>query len=233
MSKADCLRSPNFDRIARLYRLMEHFTFGRALTRTRTAHLASVTLCQNALVLGDGDGRALATLLRLNPGLFATAIDSSGAMLRLLADRCAFARDRLIIVHADARAVLAGHTPAAAPFDLVTTHFFLDCFADVQLAALVPAIRTQLSPGALWVVSEFRIPPSGLLRLPARLLVRGLYLAFRLFTGLESTRLPDFTSLLEKAGFERIRTTHSLGGLLTAQLWKLRSSPSLQESPVN
>ena len=110
---------------------------------------------------------------------------------------------------------------ANPPFDLVTTHFFLDCFSAADLARLIPAIRARLMPGALWVVSDFRVPPSGPLRLPARVLVRLLYFAFRLFAGLRPTRLPDFASLLRQSGLAPVRIHHSLAGLLTAELWQL------------
>ena len=217
--------APNFDPIARPYRLLESLTLGRSLSRTRTEHLPSLTTARRALILGDGDGRFLAALLRINPDVYATAIDSSRAMLHLLATRCAFAADRLTLQQSDALALLTA-TSAAPSFDLVTTHFFLDCFTDPQLAQLIPTIRARLIPGALWAVSEFRIPPTGLMRLPARIVVRALYLAFRLLTGLRPTRLPDFARLLRQAGLVPVRTRHRLCGLLTAELWQLPKPPS-------
>ncbi len=213
-------RTPNFDRIARPYRLLEYLILGRSLTRTRTTHLRALSACRNALILGDGDGRALAALLHANPHLRATAVDSSRAMLRLLAVRCAFASHRLTTLQAEAPTFLTKEEAAHAPFDLITTHFFLDCFSELELAQLIAAICDRLAPGGLWAISEFRIPPAGPLRLLARLLVRTLYLAFRLLTGLRPTRLPDFATLLHRAGLIRIRTQHSLGGLLTAELWQ-------------
>ncbi len=211
----------NFDRIARPYRLLEHLTLGRALSRTRTDHLPALTTARNALVLGDGDGRFLAALLHRIPDLHATAVDSSRSMLHLLSRRCAFAADRLSLHHADALTFFNSPAADLAPFDLVCTHFFLDCFTDADLARLLPAVRTRLAPGARWVLSEFRIPPTGPLRLPARLLVRLLYLAFRLLTGLIPTHLPHFVPLLESVGLVPICTRHRLGGLLTAELWRL------------
>ena len=117
------------------------------------------------------------------------------------------------------------------PFDLVTTHFFLDCFSTTDLALLIPAVRARLTPGALWVVSEFRVPPTGPLRLPARILVRLLYLAFRMLTGLTPTHLPDYASLLRRSGLFPVSIRHSLAGLLTAELWQL--PPASHSSPAD
>src|SRR5206468_3304021 len=54
---------PNFNLIARPYRALEHLTFGPALQRTRTHFLPLLADRQNALILGDGDGRFTAALL--------------------------------------------------------------------------------------------------------------------------------------------------------------------------
>ena len=76
-----------------------------------------------------------------------------------------------------------------------------------------------IAPGALWLVSDFRIP-AGLMRLPALALVRGLYLAFRVLTGLRTSRLPDLAAPLARAGLARVAHQHSFAGILTTELWQ-------------
>src|ERR1019366_5450931 len=53
----------NCDRIAGCYRWLEYAGFGRALEHRREAFLSEVAEARRVLVLGDGDGRALAALL--------------------------------------------------------------------------------------------------------------------------------------------------------------------------
>jgi SAM-dependent methyltransferase len=217
-------RSPNFDRIARPYRWLEYLTLARSLERCRFHFLPQLGDSTHALVLGDGDGRFLARLMAANPHLKADAVDLSATMLTLLRNRCAPATSstRLQTHQADALAFVHAHSPVEK-YDLVVTHFFLDCLTQPQLDALATSIASQLTPNALWLVSDFRIP-SGPMRLPARLLVRGLYLAFRVLTGLRSTQLPDHASSLMLAGLTRIALHHSLLGLLTTELWSNSSS---------
>jgi SAM-dependent methyltransferase len=206
---------PDFNLIARPYRWLEYLTLGRALERCRL-HLLPLLLDQrHALVLGDGDGRFLSELLAANPQLHADAVDTSAAMLQLLTERCAANATRLRTHHTSAFAF----TPAG-PYDLVVTHFFLDCLSQPELEALIARLASALAPGALWLISDFRIPP-GALRLPARILVRSLYLAFRVLTGLRTTQLPDHSTPLARAGLTRIAHHHSLGGILTTELWQL------------
>jgi ubiquinone/menaquinone biosynthesis C-methylase UbiE len=208
--------NPNFDRVARAYRWMEYLSLGTTLERTRRFHLDSGLLdnCRRALVLGDGDGRFTARLLRRNPCIQVDAVDLSAEMLRLLRRRCEFASHRLRIHQADARSC---HADESA--DLVVTHFFLDCLTEEEVYGLVQRVAPTLAPHALWLVSEFRIP-NGLLKWPALALVRGLYLAFRLLTGLRVNRLPDQAAALHTAGFRTIAEMHFLGGILTTQLWQ-------------
>jgi SAM-dependent methyltransferase len=210
---------PNFNLIARPYRWLEYLTLGKTLQNCRTHYLPQLLDRSHALVLGDGDGRFLAELLKQNPQLQADAVDTSTTMLQLLRQRCEAAtpdaKNRLQTHQADALTI-----PFQNTYDLVATHFFLDCLTQLELNSLITRIKPTLTPGALWLISDFRIP-SGPMNLPARMMVRSLYLAFRLLTGLRTTQLPDHTTPLTQAGLTRIAHHHSLAGLLTAELWRL------------
>ncbi len=207
---------PNFDLIASAYRWMEYLSLGNLLERTRFRPLEAGSLddSRSALVLGDGDGRFTARLLRSNPGLRVTAVDASAGMLRLLHRRCAPFRHRLSVQQCDARAFLP-----ESRFDLVVTHFFLDCLSDREVHELVERIAPALEPGAQWVVSEFAVP-DGWFKWLAWAFVRGLYLAFRLLTGLRVTRLPRYAVALEEFGFRRLSAKKLLGGVLVSEVWQ-------------
>ena len=210
------MKQPNFDRIARPYRWLEYLSLGRALERCRFHFLPQLLDCRRALVLGDGDGRFTAKLLAESPSVEIDAIDISKTMLTLLRQRSEAASDRLRTHHTDARTFLYGSN---SRYDLVVTHFFLDCFTQPDLDQLIARIEPALAPGALWLVSDFRIP-TGPMRLPARAYVGGLYLVFRVLTGLRTTQLPDHETRLSKQGFVCEGRHHPLAGLLTTELWR-------------
>jgi ubiquinone/menaquinone biosynthesis C-methylase UbiE len=208
----------DFDRIARHYRWMERLTFGRSLERCRNHFLPRLADCRSALVLGDGDGRFLAGLLACNAPVRVDAVDSSAAMLRLLSERCsAAAHDAEMRLHTHHASALV-FTPERS-YDLIVTHFFLDCLTQTELDRLCARLGAHLEPGAMWLVSDFRIP-EGAMRWPAQAVVRLLYLAFRVLTGLHTSALPDHAAALTSAGFARIAERHSLAGLLTSELWR-------------
>jgi len=213
---------PSFDLIARPYRWLEYLTLGRSLERCRLHFLPNLLQQKRALILGDGDGRFLAELLTQNTHLCADAVDTSATMLQLLRQRCeALAPDapQRLTTHQTSALTF----PPDGPYDLVVTHFFLDCLTQPDLESLINHLAPTLSPEAFWLVSDFHIP-SGPMRLPAKIIIRSLYLAFRILTNLRTTALPDHASPLQLAGLTRITHQHRLAGLLVTELWAVQFS---------
>ena len=218
-------RKLNFDLLARPYRWLEYLTFGRWLERCRFHFLPALGEPRRALVLGDGDGRFLARLLRANPTLTADVVDISPAMLRLLETRLPLeARNRVTLHEADARRI----PPPGAGYELVVTHFFFDCLFQAELGALVDRIAPSLTPGAYWVVSEFAIPRGRVASLAGRAVVSGLYRAFGAFTGLFVRSLPDHGSVLQASDFHLVSEKRWLHGLLIGQLWQQGALNAIQ-----
>ena len=202
----------NCDPIARAYRWFEYAAFGGALERRRFRYLPEVGKAQRALVLGDGDGRFLAQLLRNAPEVQVELLDSSKAMLDLARGRAG--SPRVTYHHCDARRL------ALPQFDLVVTHFFLDCFDRDDLQGLVSHVAEAAQPGATWLISEFRQPSRGWRAGWAWLWLRTLYFFFGLTTGLKVRRLTDHRPLLEACGFRLERAEEAWFGLLASEVWR-------------
>ncbi len=210
------LQAPNFDPLARLYRWMEWLSFGPYLSRCRRAFLPELEHATRALVMGDGDGRFTAALLEANHRVRVEALDGSPAMLNQLRRRAAKHGERIRTQVQDLRqwAPVPGAT-----YDVVVTHFFLDCLTTEEILSLAQSLRPHLAPGAQWVVSEFAVPRNWFGMLIARPLIAFLYWAFRLMTGLTIRRLPDHPQALTQAGFVRMRRRCWLHGLLVSEIW--------------
>jgi SAM-dependent methyltransferase len=207
---------PDLDHLAGLYRWMEAATFGPWLGRCRTEFLAEMGRCRRALVLGDGDGRFTARLLRSNREIEIDAVDASPAMLRSMMHRAGPHANRVCTYCADVRR----WQPVRPPYDLVVSHFFLDCLTDVEVQMLARKVRGAVSPSALWVISEFAISPNWFGRIVARPIVAALYLGFHLLSGLTVNQLPDYPSALTGAGFELEKGKTRLSSMLTSELWR-------------
>jgi SAM-dependent methyltransferase len=216
--------APNFDPLAKLYRWMEYASFGPMLEHCRFAFLPQCNNAKRALILGDGDGRFTARLLASNPDMHVDAVDASAAMLRELRRRVARSvpdsANRLRTFHADARSFI----PPANDYDLIATHFFLDCLTEKEVASLVACILPHLTSQARWIISEFSVSARGGWKIPSRLMIRFLYLAFHWMTHLTVKRIPDYSCILEHFGFRLTSKNTFLGNLLTAELWGRKSA---------
>jgi hypothetical protein len=109
--------------------------------------------------------------------------------------------------------------PENEHYDLVATHFFLDCLTTDECYGLAARLRGAVSPSAMWIVSEFAVPEGLFGRLVARPLVWLLYRAFRVLTRLKIRRLPDYHAALRDAGFALKRQRSRLHGLLVSEMW--------------
>jgi SAM-dependent methyltransferase len=208
----------NCDRIAPWYRWLEYFAFGPALTQRRSAFISEVRDARRVLILGDGDGRFTTAFLRENNIADVDSVELSARMLKLSAARLrrhSLESSRIRLCLGDARGI-----PLAGPYDLIVTHFFLDCFTDSELDALVARITAAATPQARWLVSEFQVPASGWRRIAGALFIRMLYALFRTTTGLQTKRLPAYATTLRSHGFDRLHRIPALGGLLVSELWR-------------
>ncbi len=205
-----------------MYRWLEYLALGPLLARTRRQFLPEIAGARHALVLGDGDGRFLAELLRCAPQLRAFALDSSPSMLSLLQRRCARDGTALRLRSKCISGEIAALRPDASEPrpDLIVTHFFLDCLLEPEVVALAQQLAGLAAPRCLWVLSEFGLPEQPFLHLLAKGYVRLLYLAFQLLTGLKVRSLPAIAPALRAAGFRRLARHQRLGGLLYAELWQ-------------
>lgn len=204
-----------FDLLAPHYRWMERVLAGSQLQKCRTRYLPAIADATCILLLGEGPGRFLSEVVRLCPNAEITCLDSSAKMLAQARD----ATDRQVtFVHAD---VFEYDFPRER-FDAVATHFFLDCFRPEQLQVLIPRIAQSLVSGGTWLLSDFRLPSSGLSRVRAALVLKTMYLFFRAATRLPARGLTNPDSYLEQHGLRLIERHIANFGLLHTDLWRKR-----------
>jgi SAM-dependent methyltransferase len=209
----------NCDRIARYYEVLERMSFGRHLERSRFAFLTETRTSRRAIVCGGGDGRFLARLLSSNPLVEVDFVDLSPRMVQLSERRVASMglsfRERVSFRVGDVRDF------ALRPegYDLIVTNYFFDFFTEQELSQLVSRLVGCASSRAQWIVSDFRVSDGPVGRVWTWAVIRSLYAAFRLTTGLRVTRLPRYVSALSKQGC-LLRCEHTMfGGLLHSSLW--------------
>ena len=211
-------RRPGFDSLAPFYRIMEFVLAGGKLHRCRLACLEEARTAKHILLVGEGHGRFLEVCARKFPEATLTCVDASRAMLRIAEQRWRAAggkAESVEFIHAE----LPTWQPPAKRYDLIVTHFFLDCFPGEQLARIVESLSNAAAPGARWLVADFAVPERGWRRWRARLILSLAYAFFRRATALKARRVTAPDPFLAHAGF-RLATRRTMEwGLLQADLW--------------
>ena len=209
----------SFDAIAPSYRTLETITFGNALQRARVACLDQIDAPRRALIVGEGNGRFLAALLQRHPLITVDCVDSSERMLNL-------ARGHILESNpAELRRVafLEHDVLSWAPndrYDLIVTHFLLDCFRIREVGLVVARLAQAAAPNAIWLLADFTIPKGGFASAHARTLVAVMYWFFRLVAGIEANQLVDPSPFLRVEGFTLARERLFRLGMVKSQLWR-------------
>jgi len=205
----------NCDHIAPFYRTFETLAFGSRLQCHRLAFLDTAANKHRALVLGDGDGRFTRAFATTYPKLPIDSIDLSAGML-------VQARKRMVhnpnvnLIHADA---LKFPLPIGE-YDILFTHFFLDCFNRQDLTALIPLISQSLCPRATWIITDFHQAQQGWRKLYTRAWLKMMYTFFYLATGLKTRQLANYVEDVSAARFTLQQQRMSADGLIKSQHWQ-------------
>jgi ubiquinone/menaquinone biosynthesis C-methylase UbiE len=145
-------------------------------------------------------------------------IDASEAMLQL-------ARARLRRMHPESfsrvhfvHENILKWTPRKS-YDLLVTHFFLDCFPGRELQAIIAKLASAAEPSALLLLADFTIPRKRFARAHARLWLRMMYTFFRASAGIAAKELVDPIPYLDGYGFTRASGNLSRGSMLRSDVY--------------
>jgi hypothetical protein len=111
-------------------------------------------------------------------------------------------------------------TPTEPPYDLIITHFVLDCFSKDQVADVVGSLARAATTEAIWLVADFCVPPDGFRRVHARAWLAAMYRFFQVTAGIEAVALVDPSPFLYAGGFSLARQHLFRSGMVKSELWR-------------
>ncbi len=201
---------------------MEAVLAGRIMQRCRTSFLAEAVGRRRALLVGEGPGRLLVELLRTAPDIEVTVVEQSPGMIREAKSR--IEKKGLHACRVEFLAVDAlTWNPCVRGFDLIVTHFFLDCFGPVELESLIGKLGDSATDDARWLLGDFCIPKRGWRRFRALAIHATMYAFFRAATGLSARRLTPPDDFLRNAGFQLVERRLFSLGLIHSDQWVRRA----------
>jgi len=209
----------SFDTVALWYRALETIAFGSALQQARVACLGEIGSPARALIVGEGNGRFLAELLQRQPLIRIDCVDSSERMLDLARRQVLERNPDEIRRVAFFRHDVVTWTPNDR-YDLIVTHFFLDCFGTREAGHIVAKLAQAAAPGATWLLADFKVPEAGFARFHARAWLAVMYWFFRCVAGIEARELVDPSPFLRTEGFTLTRQHLFRMGMVKSELWR-------------
>ena len=210
----------SFDRIAPFYRALETIAFGNTLQHARVHWIDKAPRPTRALIIGEGNGRFLCELVRVHPDIDIDCVDASGRMLQLARRQVlkTFPESlkRVRFLQEDILTWLPSDS-----YDLLVTHFFLDCFQRDLVKIIVDRIGRTALPDAVWLLADFTIPAGGTLaRMHAKLWLRAMYSFFRISAGITAAQLVDPAPYLREQRFVRTASRLFRAGLVKSDLYR-------------
>lgn len=212
-----------YDRLAPWYQAIEWLRFGGGLQKSRIALLNDLPECQQALFIGDGDGRLLQAFAQQQPDCRVTSIDVSSRMLAYQRQRLANQSQRLgeqldgsqyQWVQADIRQ----YEVPPQRYDLIVTAFHLDCFTQAEIEHLVVRLAKGLGGQGYWYVVDFAVPKRGWRQYWAKCWTAVMIAFFRWQTGLSSRTIVDIPQVFFQLGWTATAEQVSPSGMRFAML---------------
>lgn len=203
-----------FDNIAPYYDFLSRIVFGNTLLRAKKTFIDYIPSGAEVLILGGGTGNLLPPLFALRPDLHVDFVDPSSGMIKMAERRTAkkiYSR-RIQFIRGT-----ADDLPAHKMYDAVITNFLLDIFNQEHALTTAEAVTARIRPAGVWLFCDF-FPPQTVLH---RILLQCMFLFFRMFTHIESRRLPDYESIFASLPLTMLAERSYLKGFIKSQLYGL------------
>jgi tRNA (cmo5U34)-methyltransferase len=196
----------NFNFLAPIYDGLAKIIFGGSLRKAQLLYLEEIPKNSHILILGGGTGWILEELDRLDKLLRITYVELSKTMMSKSMAKAPFKNIEVKFLHGDA---IDLDLPLC---DVLVTNFFLDVFTEENLRLIMAKLNAVLLPNGRWLCTDFVLIGHFL----KKMLIKFMYLFFRITANLEGNRLLDFEKYFEELEFKKARSKKYYAGMIEA-----------------
>jgi ubiquinone/menaquinone biosynthesis C-methylase UbiE len=201
-----------FDLVAPIYPGLERLVFGWCLDDARQAFFEEVLEADRILLVGEGNGRFLKSLIGQKSVGCVKVVEKSHAMIRAMKNRVGHPRKvALEFIEADFLRCRFGKK-----FDCVVTHFFLDLFNPPAQLAIIGKLGEITTEDGTWINVDFTPPRT----MAGRVLMWLQYTFFRLVSRIEARRCFDESTVAAQNGWTVVGTRRFLSGFVVAKRYQ-------------
>ncbi|MDB5272566.1 MAG: class SAM-dependent methyltransferase [Chitinophagaceae bacterium] len=179
-------KSSAFDRIAFAYDFLARLVFGNSIKDAQCVFLDQIPSGSRVLIIGGGTGWIIPKLFQAVDIRELVYLEASEQMIRLSKSKN---KDNPLVTFIQGT---EQDLSALGKFDVVLTFFFLDLFPPASYTMLGSTIHQSLNTGGLWVISDFKY---GLQKRWQRLLLRSMYVFFKLICRIPAKQLGDIKNI--------------------------------------
>jgi ubiquinone/menaquinone biosynthesis C-methylase UbiE len=200
----------NYNNSAWFYDRLSGLVYGKALVNAQTWLLPFIPAGSTILIVGGGTGRILEEIGKTRSGLDITYVEIAANMMRL-SKKKEPGNNTVIFINEAIENVSPGKI-----FDVVITPFLFDNFTEQNLQKIFGHIHEALKPKGLWLNTDFQL--TGKWR--QGILLKSMFLFFRLVCGIEAKKLPDISGCFLKYGYTVIESDTLLGNFILSTVYK-------------
>lgn len=180
----------NYDKLAPFYDLISHSVYGQALVKAQRSVLPYILDGQNVLIVGGGTGWILNEIEKLGrKHISVTYIEASSKMVAL-------ARKRKVSFQVDFVCDYVEDVNTDKLFEVIITPFFFDNFQEEKCLFILDKLDKLLKSNGLFLYADFRLIEQNR-KFWKKLVLKRMYLFFRIFTKIETNNLVDMATILD------------------------------------
>lgn len=203
--------SANYNNSAWFYDPLSRLIYGHALVDAQVYLLRFVPANANVLIVGGGTGWILEELAKIHPsGLQITYVEVAADMMTRSKKRHT-GNNKVLFIH-DA----VENVKPEQKFDAVITPLLFDNFTRQTMQKVFNHIHLLLQPGGIWLNANFQL--TGKWWQP--LLLKSMFLFFKLLCKIEASRLPDIKAQFEINGYQPVEQKTFFGEFIVAEVYR-------------
>lgn len=202
----------NYDPVAGFYDGLSRAVFANRIYHAQLFLLHVIPPKARILIVGGGTGWILEEIARRQEaGLRITYVEISAGMLALSKRRYTGANG-VDFIHGPIQEIQLDNF-----YDIIITPFLFDNFSDETLKKVFHKLDHHLNKGGYWLFSDFQLQQN---KLSQKLLIKIMYLFFRITCNVEASRLPDFGRLFQQYRYSNISQKTFFKGFICSVIYQ-------------
>jgi len=202
--------SANYNNSAWFYDKLSVLIYGRVLIDAQVYLLHFIPPSANILIVGGGTGGILEEITRIHSsGLQITYIEIAADMMAL-SKRRNTGGNQVTFINAAIENV-----PLLAGFDIIITAFLFDNFREQTLSKIFVHLHGLLKTDGLWLNADFQLTGKWW----QKLLLKSMFLFFKIVCQIEASRLPDIDRQFEQHGYKVIAEKMFFGDFVISRVY--------------